>query len=224
VPVLSQFLSEGGSNKPGPAGDKHFHGSLFLIFYRFAIKSVAEKGCPVQVFSDPEARQDEIVSYRIAGAQFPECLCNFYGRSQISLLALCEPQCHGDTMHVSVQRNNQFGGRHRLPSAGVNVITSHHPAKEKVEPFAGTPLARSWNQEITTFRKYILHKGRKGWNYAGIIMAKAGNKAFLKGTVLLDDPPHAPEQVGKILSCGEPVFEIGGDFSNLVERRAEKKS
>jgi hypothetical protein len=120
-------------------------------------------------------------------------------------------------MHVSVQRDNQFRRRNALPSTGINVVPSNHPPQEKVEPFAGTPLARSWNQEITSFRKYILHKGRKRRDHGVVITAKPRHEALLKGTMFLNDPPHAPEQAGKILPGRKPAIRLNGESRRKPE-------
>ena len=188
------------------------------------VRSIAEKSCLIQVFSDPEAGQDEIVSHRVAGGKLSECLCDFYGRTQVRLLSLCESQRHGDAMHVGVERDKEFGGRHPIPSAGIDLVTSHHPAQEKVEPFAGAPPARGRNQEMTSVRKYIFHKSRKGGDYGMVIATKTGHEAPLKGTMLFNDSPHAPEQAGKVLSGREPVFKVREGAGNPVERRVEQKS
>jgi hypothetical protein len=57
-----------------------------------------------------------------------------------------------------------------------------------------------------------------------VITAKPGHEALLKGTMFLHDPPHAPEQTGKILPGRKPVFEVRKGVRNPVERRVEEKT
>ena len=133
------------------------------------------------------------------GGDLPESIGDLQGCVEVGLFPVGEAKEKPYPMHVSVQRDDQLGWGDQVPSPGINVVPSHHPAQEKVEPFAGTALARSWNQEITPSGKKRLCKSLKRRNDRIIITAKVRHKALLKGTMFFYHRLHAPEQAGKIL-------------------------
>lgn len=86
----------------------------------------------IQVAPDPEPGQAKVVSCRVVGFQDSESRCDLAGGFQIGLLSFGQTEAQADSMHVHVQRNNQFRRGNPVPAAGIDLVATNHPSEKEI--------------------------------------------------------------------------------------------
>ena len=96
----------------------------------------------IHVRPDSEPGQDKIVAHRILRRQAFESLRDLDSRSEFGLFSFREPQHEADSVHVRIQRDNEFGRWDSAPAAWIDLILPDHPSQEEVQALARTASCR----------------------------------------------------------------------------------
>ena len=98
-----------------------------------------------QAFIMPEMADREIELDRIDRVDGAQGRSDVGGHAPAGTLQRCQAQALADADDVRVERHDELSGPHLLPHTEIDLVLTHHPAQEQVEPLAGA--ARRWARE-----------------------------------------------------------------------------
>ena len=172
-----------------------------------------------------EAGQGKIIADGIFRTPPGKSVCDLFRRFPIRRTARGQAEFTRQTVHVSIQRNNQTAGGNGIPAARVDLILPHQPPEHQMETLACTsPFRRRKKGRFPVRKKAAelfrkMFRGRQNRPVGG---GKSGEKALFQRTVPFNRPSGAPAEKSKIRSCVKTMFETGKIALELFRRRIQQ--
>lgn len=104
--------------------------SKLIIGFGFSLLSPEPEFQQVHVPSDAEPCQYKVISHRILRDDFAEGPGDLKGGPLVSLPPAGKAKLQADSVHVSIEGNNQPGTVHPSPATWVYLVLSDHPSQE----------------------------------------------------------------------------------------------
>lgn len=162
----------------------------------------------------------EVVLHGIVGIELAERGRDLFGRSPGCGAAIRQTEIAADAMDVSVDRNDEFGGRDRPESEIDTVRRTNHPPGVKNETFACTSGARVADQmtQVATDRITAKRVREAGQSLAEIPVARLVKmgESVAEGVVLPKQHPGSPEHRRQMLAPVDAVNEPPEALLELV--------